>query len=328
MMGKPNNILHIYTQVLRTQNIGYLLLDKNLIVLTGNLPFDYDGKNKKKALEGLYLLKLFPEFLKYEEKLSRLCKFSSDYLEPETIQRKSSDGIDHYFTVVIKACEGTEQSLLCTFTDITRQVKLEQELLYEQSRHRVHEGIIYSQNYSNHKNRDLTIQLQQVKDPIKYRTQQLQILNAIPDLILCVNKDGTFLDFKLSEEVNLPADPSELIGKSIIDVMPSSVAQQTLQAIEQTLTTGDIQRFEYQMVTQDVIYDYEARTSAIDNDEVLIIIRDISQRKRVEKDRYQYIERLQILHEIDRAVLKAQSSEAIAQATLQQIRQLVPICSR
>ena len=327
-MGKPDNMLQIYTQVLRTQNIGYLLLDKNLIVLSGNLPFDYGLENKPSSLEGLFFTKLFPEFLEYEERLLLLCKTPSDVLETDTIQRKSPDGIDHYFTVVIKACDSIEQCLLCTFPDITRQVKLEQELQYEQARHRVHEETIYSQNHANKKNRAPTIQLQQVKNPIEHRTQQLQILNAIPDLILCVNKDGTFLDFKSSEEVNLPSDPSELIGKSVIDVMPSSVAQQMLQAIEQTLTTREIQRFEYQMVTQDVTQDYEARISAIDNDEVLIIIRDISQRKRVEKDRYQYIERLQILHEIDRAVLKAQSSEAIAQATLQQIRQLVPICSR
>ncbi|MGE0679742.1 MAG: PAS domain-containing protein [Candidatus Binatia bacterium] len=54
---------------------------------------------------------------------------------------------------------------------------------------------------------------------------------------------------------------------------------------------------------------------------------DVTARARAEEERRRYAERLAILHEIDRAIQMAQSPEAIAQAALPRLRQLVP-CRR
>lgn len=54
---------------------------------------------------------------------------------------------------------------------------------------------------------------------------------------------------------------------------------------------------------------------------------DITARTNAEAERRRYAERLAILHEIDRAIQMAQSPEAIAQAALPRLRQLVP-CQR
>jgi PAS domain S-box-containing protein len=54
---------------------------------------------------------------------------------------------------------------------------------------------------------------------------------------------------------------------------------------------------------------------------------DITVRKRNEENLRQYTERLKILYEIDRAILKAQSPQATAEVALQYIRQLIP-CHR
>jgi len=56
------------------------------------------------------------------------------------------------------------------------------------------------------------------------------------------------------------------------------------------------------------------------------VIRDITRRKQAEEALQRYAERLQILHEVDRAILAAQSLEAIAQAALSYIRQLLVQC--
>lgn len=56
-------------------------------------------------------------------------------------------------------------------------------------------------------------------------------------------------------------------------------------------------------------------------------LREVGQRRehqRAEEDVRRYHERLKILHEIDQAILTAQSPEEIAQATLRRIRKLVP----
>jgi PAS domain S-box-containing protein len=56
--------------------------------------------------------------------------------------------------------------------------------------------------------------------------------------------------------------------------------------------------------------------------------RDITERKRAEEMLQYYVARLEILHNIDRAILAAQSSQEIAQVALRDIRQLLVPCQR
>jgi len=60
---------------------------------------------------------------------------------------------------------------------------------------------------------------------------------------------------------------------------------------------------------------------------ILSVTRDIEELKQAERALGRHAERLKTLHEIDRAILEAQSPEAIARATLRHIRHLVP-CRR
>ncbi|MBE7554089.1 MAG: GAF domain-containing protein [Anaerolineales bacterium] len=58
-----------------------------------------------------------------------------------------------------------------------------------------------------------------------------------------------------------------------------------------------------------------------------IIIRDVTERQQAEKALNRYAGRLEVLHEIDRAILAAHSPQEIAQTALRHIRRLVP-CRR
>jgi PAS domain S-box-containing protein len=60
---------------------------------------------------------------------------------------------------------------------------------------------------------------------------------------------------------------------------------------------------------------------------ILGVGRDITDRKQAEDAQHRSAQRLQILHEIDAAILVAQSPETLAQAVLEQIRKLAP-CDR
>ena len=55
-----------------------------------------------------------------------------------------------------------------------------------------------------------------------------------------------------------------------------------------------------------------------------ILENDVAERRRMETAIQQYAERLRALHEIDRGILAAQSSQAIAEAALRDIKRLVP----
>ncbi len=107
-------------------------------------------------------------------------------------------------------------------------------------------------------------------------------LNAIPDLILRINRDGIYLDAVDAKGVNTVVSKQERIGKRVYDVLPIELAQEYMRFIERALATGETQIFEYQLTIQNKPNDFEARVVASGVDEVIFIVRDITQRKQTE----------------------------------------------
>ncbi|MCC5646917.1 PAS domain S-box protein [Nostoc sp. CHAB 5824] len=107
------------------------------------------------------------------------------------------------------------------------------------------------------------------------------ILDAIPDLMFRISCDGEYLDLK-SEGANVSLSREEIVGKHVEELLPSDVAAISLEAIAKTLDSGTLQTCEYQLPTSLGIKDYEARLVVSGQDEVLAIVRDITERKQAE----------------------------------------------
>ncbi|MEH2448142.1 MAG: PAS domain S-box protein [Nostoc sp.] len=107
------------------------------------------------------------------------------------------------------------------------------------------------------------------------------ILDAIPDLMFRISRDGEYLDLK-SEGANLTLTREEIVGKHVQELLPTDVATISLEAIAKTLDSGTLQTCEYQLPTPLGVKDYEARLVVSGEDEVLAIVRDITDRKQAE----------------------------------------------
>ncbi len=107
------------------------------------------------------------------------------------------------------------------------------------------------------------------------------LLDAVPDMMFRINRSGIYLDYKISDKSYVPRSP--IIGQYAIELLPEEVAAKMMVAIEYTLNTGEISVFEYQLTPPHRLKDYEARIVAIGTDEVFCIVRDISERKKVER---------------------------------------------
>ncbi len=105
------------------------------------------------------------------------------------------------------------------------------------------------------------------------------MLQAIPDLIIRMNRKGEYLEVIEGEGVTLARPCDELLGCLVTDVLPLQVAQQTLSRIRRTLDTGEMQQNEYSLEVEGKSQHFVARSVVYGPDEVLTIVHDVTDRK-------------------------------------------------
>ncbi len=105
------------------------------------------------------------------------------------------------------------------------------------------------------------------------------LLNAVPDLMLVFDKNGNILEYKTESEEELFFNINSLVGKNVFEVMPEFLAIKTIKFITKTILTGVISDYEYQVDFKGKTKYYESRFVLKGSDEVLTIVRDITDRK-------------------------------------------------
>jgi PAS domain S-box-containing protein len=109
------------------------------------------------------------------------------------------------------------------------------------------------------------------------------VLAAIPDLMFRMGADGIYrgiiTDYRDFNVLSPTLDPT---GHSMMDLLPPEVAERHLYYMQQALQTGDLQIYEQQIQGGDRLQYEEVRVIKISDDEVLFIIRNISDRKQAE----------------------------------------------
>jgi len=113
-------------------------------------------------------------------------------------------------------------------------------------------------------------------------TTNQAILNAIPDLILRISRDGIYRDSIPTQNLSLLATRDELIGRSVWDILPANLAQQRLAAIERAFQTGLPQIDEYHVYIDGQLRYEESRCVVCRDDEAMVLVRDITDRKQAE----------------------------------------------
>ncbi len=108
------------------------------------------------------------------------------------------------------------------------------------------------------------------------------MFNAVPDMMFRLDREGTFLDYK-ADVRNLYEQTVSIIGQRNREISPAEFADLIDRKIDETLSSGQLQTFEYQLqIPQAGIQDFEARMAPSGNDEVIAIVRNITERKKVE----------------------------------------------
>lgn len=110
------------------------------------------------------------------------------------------------------------------------------------------------------------------------------LLKAIPDMMFRMDKNGFFLDYSAGKNELYVADPDSILGSNIEDLLPHFIAEEAKQNIQIALKTGKMQKFDYTLDDGDNRRKrFEARVTPAAKDEVITIVRDVTEMKIAEE---------------------------------------------
>ena len=118
------------------------------------------------------------------------------------------------------------------------------------------------------------------------------IFEAIPDLFFRIDANGKILSIKSGSTVDLYLPPARFIGKYLQDFPEPAIAQLLSNAIKEVGTRKTLVNVEYELQRDEHSEFFEARLLPLLENQIVVIIRNITERKQAEES----IERSLSLH--------------------------------
>jgi PAS domain S-box-containing protein len=108
------------------------------------------------------------------------------------------------------------------------------------------------------------------------------LLQAMPDLMFRISREGTYLSYNAPNPHDLVVE--QVVGLSVWDRLPRDLAERILQAGRAAVDQGQPQVIEYSVEIDGERRHYEGRFAPSGDDEFLMIVREITERKRQQQE--------------------------------------------
>ncbi|MDO9540666.1 MAG: PAS domain S-box protein, partial [Methanocalculus sp.] len=147
------------------------------------------------------------------------------------------------------------------------------------------------------------------------------ILAAVPDILIRSDAEGRYLDILTPDDDRFILPKADLIGRTITDVTSEEIGSRLTEAIRLALSSEEMQTVEYTLTVPAGNLHFEARIVPYLKDEVIALIRDITDRKEAEDALHERIKELSCLYRISAAVEHFHLSES---EVLQNVLLIIP----
>ncbi|WP_017306571.1 sensor histidine kinase [Spirulina subsalsa] len=114
------------------------------------------------------------------------------------------------------------------------------------------------------------------------QVKEYSLLAALPDLIIRVDQHGTILNY--FPPASTPTLEQEYLGQHISALWSEDIVIYTTYHIERALASKNVQTGEYVLQEQEEWFYYKTQYVPYGENEVLMVIRDVSEDKRLEAD--------------------------------------------
>ena len=150
----------------------------------------------------------------------------------------------------------------------------------------------------------------EIMQKLEEQTARLSgILEALPDMVFVLDSEGRFLEHYVPDDEALLMKPEHFLGKKVFEVLPTEVARQTMRAIRQCLSGSRTVSFQYELEHPlRGRQSFEARIAPHRNNQVLTVVRDITEWKQAQA------ELARANTELESALLRAQELAVAAEA--------------
>jgi PAS domain S-box-containing protein len=109
-------------------------------------------------------------------------------------------------------------------------------------------------------------------------TRYEALLEAMPDAMVHLDRQGRYLSVHAGPDEVLPASPEAMIGKHYGAFMPRDRAEDIARSFDAAFATGQVQTFEYSMPYPDGLRYFESRIRKVSENEIVAVRRDITSR--------------------------------------------------
>jgi PAS domain S-box-containing protein len=176
-----------------------------------------------------------------------------------------------------------------------------------------------------------TAELSKANEALRY---QADLLANVHDAVIATDEQGIITAWNRAAEDMYGWKAVEALGQRLAALVHQEFIDTDPAELWKSLVQTGRWRGEMRQYRRDgTSWVGDVITVALNDEEgrgigYVSVNRDISERKRAEEMLRHYVARLEILHNIDRAILAAQSSQEIANVALRDIRQLLVPCQR
>lgn len=120
------------------------------------------------------------------------------------------------------------------------------------------------------------------------------LLHTLTDLIFELRKDGLVVSFHAPTDNDFHLAPETVIGKRVMDLVTSQVAQVAMHYLEKAFRTGQPQKFVSQYLLPGRLRHFEVRIALRGSSTAIAVVRDVTDRESLEREVIENSNRVQM----------------------------------